>query len=382
MLLAVVLSVAAYGVLVREHLRKKLLVIYIVIFYAALIFWLTNLVGTVLQPLFPNFAPNMPKVYHPRNLVFYLLSYVTVLPAFVLFFRRNVSSFLREIEPERMKSEFRCATVSTVSFLVLMMSTHMLFSVYLYNFLLNSLLLFLVLNQAIMYWVIVTSAVTRTREQNATRVLQAQQLQYDRISADMERSARLRHDMRHHWNYLYSLTDDGDVSKIREYLSSLADQAGHLENQVFCKNITVNALLQYYVGRARDEGIECKVAASCGDLGIRPEELTVLIGNVMENALRSCKNMPSPFIHMAIGLFHGAFTLEVTNSCPGVKLVRGAESDPDGFYPAAAFQSTRDGGGRGMAALADLAALHSGSAQFKFDAAGTFTSRIVLYTNL
>lgn len=379
MLLVVVVSVAAYGVLVREHIMKKLLVIYIVIFYAALIFWLTNLVGSIWDPLFPRFPDDTLSVYLPKHLAFYLLSFVTILPLFVIFLRRYVSSFLREIEPQRLRREFRYATVSTVSFLILMMSAHTLFDIYPYNFLLNSLLLFLVLNQAILYWMIVTSAVNRSREETAHRALEAQKLQYDRISADMERSARMRHDMRHHWNYLYSLADEGNVGKLRDYLSALAEQTGHLENEVFCENTTVNALLQYYAGRARDEGVACRVTAGCGELNVRPEDLTVIIGNVMENALRSCQNVPDPFIDVAVALLHGAFTFEVTNSCPGVKLVKGFEPDPEGFFPAGAFQSTRDGGGRGMAAAADLARLYSGTALFKFDlAAKAFTSRVLL----
>ncbi len=379
MLLTVILSVAAYGVLVRENYMKKLLVIYIVIFYAALIFWLTNLVGTIWDPLFPDFAPGLLKVYLPKYIAFYLLSFVTVLPLFVIFLRRYVSSFLREIEPERMRREFRYATISTVAFLILMMSAHMLFNVYEYNFLLNSLLLFLVLNQAIMYWMMVISAVNRSREENALRALQAQQLQYDRIREDMERSARLRHDMRHHWNYLYSLADEGDVGGLREYLSALAEHTERVENQVFCKNRTVNALLQYYADRALDEGVTYRVTADCGEFNVRPEDLTVIIGNIMENALRSCRDVPDPFIDVAVAFLHGAFTFEVTNSCPGVKLAKGFTPDAEGFFPAGAFQSTRDGGGHGIASASDLARLHSGSALFKFDpAAKAFTSRVLL----
>ena len=274
MLLVVVVSVAAYGVLVREHIMKKLLVIYIIIFYAALIFWLTNLVGSIWDPLFPRFPDDTLSVYLPKHLAFYLLSYVTILPVFVIFLRRYVSSFLREIEPQRLKREFRYATISTVSFLILMMTAHTLFDIYPYNFLLNSLLLFLVLNQAILYWMIVTSAVNRSREETAHRALEAQKLQYDRISADMERTARLRHDMRHHWNYLYSLAEEGDLTKMRSYLSALAEQTGHLQNEVFCENPTVNALLQYYAERARSDGVTCTVAAQCGECdGKRPDLL-------------------------------------------------------------------------------------------------------------
>ncbi len=378
MLLTVVLSVVAYGVLVRENHMKKLLVIYIVIFYAALIFWLTNLVGTILDPFFPRFNGAL-TVYLPKHLAFYLLSYVTVLPVFVIFLRRYVSSFLREIEPERMRREFRCATISTIAFLILMMSAHMLFNVYEYNFLLNSILLFLVLNQAIMYWMIVTSAVNRSREENALRAVQAQKLQYDRICADMERAARLRHDMRHHWNYLYVLAQDGDLSGLKKYLAALTEQTGRRESEEFCENPTVNALLQYYVGLARDEKIACSVAARCGELDVLPEDLTVIIGNTLENAVASCRRAGGDAsIAVAAGVLHGAFTFEVSNTCSGVNLAAGFRNTGD-FLPAAAFLSTREGGGRGITGVAELAAKYLGSASFKFDSGTrTFTTRVIL----
>ncbi len=378
MLAAIALTVLAHSVIVRENIMKKLLVVYIIILYAALIYWLSNRFEKLMEPRFADWGGDIRAVYDPTYIMFYPASMATIFPVVFVFMRRSVASFLREIEPERMKREFHYASLSTAAFLALMMAADMTLDIY--EGLSNFIVLFLVLNQALLYWMIFTSAVNRSREENALRAVEAQKLQYDRISQDMERAARLRHDMRHHWNYLYSLVEDGDVDKLGEYLSSLAEQTGHLENEVFCEDATLNALLQYYAGRARDDGIEYTVAARCGEMNVRPEDLTVIIGNVMENALRACLKVSGERrIDVAVGLFHGAFTLEVTNSCPGARIAKGFEPDSEGFLPAGAFLSTRNGGGHGMAAVADLAGVYSGTALFKYDPeAGTFTARVIL----
>lgn len=382
MLITIAMASTAYGLLVREHYTKKLLVIYVVILYAAVVYWLANFLVVFVEPVFPNWAEGYMKVYTPANLGYYMGSWVTLFPLFIIFFRSHASGFLHEIEPERMAREFQYASVSTAGFLILMVFAHALKDVYRYDILGNGILLFLVLNQGLLYFMIFNSAVNRSREENALRAVEAQKLQYDRIQSDMERAARLRHDMRHHWNYLHSLAEEGDTDKLREYLSSLAQQTEHLENEVFCQDPTVNALLRYYADRARDDGVECNIAASCGVLNIKPQDLTVIIGNVMENALSSCAKFPGErVIDVAAGYFHGAFTLEVTNSCSGVKLARGFTPDSQGFLPAAAFQTTRSGGGHGLAAVSDLTKTYSGSTGFKFSKDNnTFTARVILPT--
>ncbi len=81
---------------------------------------------------------------------------------------------------------------------------------------------------------------------------------------------------------------------------------------------------------------------------------------------------------MSVGQFHGSFTLEVANSCPGARIARGFAPDAEGFLPAGAFLSTRNGG-HGMSSVADLAKSYSGSAMFKFDPEKMiFISRIIL----
>ena len=226
MLLVIVLMVAAYILWVRENVMKKLLVVYVVILYAALIYWLSNGFAVLMQPYFGNWSAGYLSVYGPSYLILYAITLVTLFPLVCLFMRRSVAAFLREIEPARMRREFHYATLSTAAFLALMMAADLIIGTRLGLGLGKFVILFLVLNQALLYWMIFTSAVNRSREENALRAVQAQKLQYDKISADMELAARMRHDMRHHWNYLYSLAEAGDLDGIRDYLSSLTTRAG------------------------------------------------------------------------------------------------------------------------------------------------------------
>lgn len=370
-LAAIVVIVAVYACLVREHLYKKLLVVYAVIYYAVLLYWLSNLVHTLPHP---SWYPELNTTYCVVHVLFYALSVFTIFPLAALFMRRGVTAFLREIDPGQVRREFFYATLSSIGFLALLFLLD-LAGAYTGN---AYIYLFLMFNQAMVYWLVFTGAVSRSREENARRVMDAQKLQYDRISADMERASRLRHDMRHHWNYLYSLTASGGVEQVRRYLSALAEQTEHRETEAFCENSTVNALLQYYIGRARDEGIACTVAAQCGDLAVSPEDLSVIIGNVLENAVSACQRAGGGSLDVKVGVLHGAFALEVINTCSGVRLARGYENTGD-FLPAAAFLSVRDGGGRGIASVSDLAQKYLGSAAFRYDGEKRlFTTQVIL----
>lgn len=373
-LAAIAVFVAAYSRLIREHIFKKLLVVYVVTYYAVLIYWLSNFVHTLVysSAIHWFWHPGLKSIYCLVFIVFYVFSCLTFFPLARLFMRRVVAAFLREIEPAQMKQEFRYATLSTTAFLALMILSNVLESFK------DVIYFFLMINQAMIYWLVFTGGVNRSREENARRTLEAQQFQYDRIAADMERAARLRHDMRHHWNYLYALTENGGVDKVRSYLSSLAEQTEHRENERFCENPTVNALLQYYIGRARDEGIACTVAAQCGELAVSPEDLSVITGNVLENAIIACRSAGGGSLDVKVGALHGAFALEVVNTCSGARLARGYENK-GGFLPAGAFLSTRDGGGKGLASVSDLAQKYLGSAAFQYDGEKhAFTTQVIL----
>lgn len=231
----------------------------------------------------------------------------------------------------------------------------------------------------IFYWTLFRESVRRKRDSDQQKALEIQQFQYEKITQEMEQTRRMRHDMRH---YLASLSDmlaQGKTGEMKDYLSEVTENTAKGGSEVYCRNVTVNGLLQYYVGLAESEGIRCEVQADCTDLTISPVDLTVLFGNVMENAIRACREFTeNRYILIQVAVMGGSLMVQVINPCKDIH-PSGRYRLDSGFLPAAAFCSARAGGGYGLRSMEHTAQKYDGNATFRFDETNkTFTTRIRL----
>lgn len=366
MLAAIVMILAAYVLIVREALMKKLTVFFIVLFYAVTTYLLVNAFKTIRARLDPSVPLYVLYPYTQGFLLWYVCATAILLPLMLGVVIRPLREYIERIEPRDMKREFFVVAVSTpvcfglMAYSGVVMGDGPLFPLFL------TLMLFLLLNQMLIYWLVFKESVRRARDNERRRAMEIQQLQYEKIVGDMESTRRMRHDLRHHYSFLNDMLDRGETERIREYLSKLIDT-------------TVNGLLQYYVGLARDEGIRCEVQAECAALSIEPEDLTVLFGNAMENAVNACRKYPGErWISVKIGVVQGSLAVEISNSCKEARLNRHFETN-DGFLPAEAFHSGGQGVGYGLGSIAHTAQKYGGSAAFRFNAEKeAFTARIRL----
>lgn len=125
-------------------------------------------------------------------------------------------------------------------------------------------------------------------KQNSEQNLQL--ANYSTIQEKIEEIRRVRHDIRHHANMIYSLAQDNNTDAIKEYISSY--NKSYLDDVVitFCDNYTANILFQHFHNRAKTYGINYSVRATLpDDLPFEKEELTVLFGNLLENAVDAAK---------------------------------------------------------------------------------------------
>ena len=379
MFAAILFVLAAYISLVRESLLKKLMVFFIVLFYAASEFVLVNVIHSFIYPGLPD---TTAYPYTPSFLLLYAASTALLLPLMLAVVIRPLKEYIRIIEPQNMKREFFSGSFSTFMYFVLMSYCDTLYGKTGFFYLDLPLLLFLTINQIFIYWLIFRECVRRERDNEKRRTMEIQQLQYEKIIDEMENTRRMHHDLHHHYNTLNDMLDRGKTDEMKAYLSDIINTTVYRDSEVYCKNITVGGLLQYYVGLARDEGIRCKVRAECGELGIEPVDLTVLFGNAMENAIDACKKCTkNRWICIQVGMIQDSFAVEISNSCSEVHLNRGYKTE-NGFLPAEAFSSGRADIGYGLQSIDHTAKKYDGSAGFRFDSdKETFTARIRLNTH-
>lgn len=380
MLAGMLLLLAAYIWLVREPVLKKLLTFAVVTFYGVTVFALVNMLG----PFFET--DNFTRYAYDKS---YLLLYAGVtavmLPLMLAVVIRPLGEYLQLIETKNMRWEFGIIIFTTLFYFALEYVCSTIYGnnngfggewgALQYQFLV---LLLMMLYQIAIYWLVFRESVRRKRDSERQRSLEIQKLQYEKIVGDMETTRRMRHDLRHHYNSLSEMLAAGKLDEMREYLSEVTASAMRM-NDVYCRNMAVNGLLQYYAGLARDEGIRCDIHADCEDLPVEPADLTVLFGNALENAVNACRKFPGDrWISVQVGTVQSSLAIEISNSCQGVRLDRRYQS-AEGFSPAEAFLSGRNGGGYGLRSISHTARKYGGSAQFRFNAEKRmFTTRIRL----
>lgn len=367
------LYIALYFWVIRTECIKKFLVLILMLFYAATQYLVVNLV----TPLFPGGV--LPDVYPPLTLAAYAVTTAVFLPFMALLMGRAVKEYMAEIESQNIRREFGMALLATMLYFILLVIYASRPDGMMADFwwwiipplLLSTLLLIL------FYWNLFRESVRRKRDSEMRKALEIQQLQYESITRDVELTRLLRHDMRHHLNHLANLLNENRAAEMQAYLETLTGQVEHRETATYCKNSTINALLQYYTGLASMKDIRCEVTASCGEIPVTPADLTVLIGNTMENAIRSCEKLGDKrWITVHIAVIGNSLMIQTENACGGVYHSR-KYREGDDFLTASAFVSDRDGGGHGLTSLEHTAGKYNGSASFRFDDnTKTFTTRI------
>ena len=130
----------------------------------------------------------------------------------------------------------------------------------------------------------------KLRDEN--KQLALQNLRYDELKKQMDVTRRARHDLRQHISVVYAMAQKNECEKIEEYLGTYLNHS-YLKNPiVYCGNFALNAVLVYYVQQAENADIKINIdIALPNEISIKDADLTVLFGNLIENAIDACENV-------------------------------------------------------------------------------------------
>lgn len=370
MLAAMALTLAVYFPLVREVPVKKVLVFFIALFYAVSQFWLVNAVW--------NFLPENQYwghgPYPALTTLLYAISAVVTLPVMLRCVLRPMGDFIREMEPKEMHREFATAILSTTGFIAALMVIYIFGPYPQYHYGTMLMELALIIEQILIYWLIFRESLRRKRDAEKQRALEIQKLQYDKISREMENTRRLRHDIRHHLNVLGALNAQGKREEITRYLKQFGAVADRLDDMKFSGDPVVDSVLGFYLTQAEELAVpvECDVSLA-GNTGVDGTDMTVLLGNCLENSLEALKAVAPEKRHLSLNLHleKAMILLRIRNSC--------AEQDDSGAPTGWKTFAEGEGGRRGvgLGSVSAIAEKYHGSALFERKG-GIFTTRIIL----
>lgn len=130
-------------------------------------------------------------------------------------------------------------------------------------------------------------------EQNRQMTRQlSMQMEYSRqIMQQAAEKRRFVHDMRQHLRAIQGMAVQTGQQDIIAYITSITQGASHAQTGIiFCNNIAVNALLQYYYGIAGKHGFAMDIKFDVPDnLPLTDVECCTILGNLLENAVEACQ---------------------------------------------------------------------------------------------
>lgn len=122
--------------------------------------------------------------------------------------------------------------------------------------------------------------------------LSAQKDFYESRLAHEDALRSLRHDMAGHLNTLAMLLLDDKTAEAKNYLDSVTKYQKEQTAKIFCKNPYMNAVLQNYAAKCKEQHIELVCQIGIGEYDLPVTELCLILNNALENALEASLTMP------------------------------------------------------------------------------------------
>lgn len=117
-----------------------------------------------------------------------------------------------------------------------------------------------------------------------------QEENYHQLADLMEENRERMHDMKHHIRALQTLTEEGDMEKIKGYLEHMAKAPARLEQMSWTDSRMLNVILNQKNDEAKKNGIQTRIQVSPEmRLPFDDFELCTVCGNLLDNAIEAAK---------------------------------------------------------------------------------------------
>lgn len=202
-----------------------------------------------------------------------------------------------------------------------------------------------------MFYIIVRSFVERQKTEIANQILSLQGAQYQQLLRTVEENSRIRHDFRHQMIVISELAMHNEYEKLKEYVGRYMDDV-QTEIKMYSYSAALNALVSYYESICRRRGIRSDFSISLPEkLTVSDQDLCVMLGNLLENAMDGVQDMEDPYISLKIRqTASNMLAVKVSNPYQGQVIKEGGH-----------YRSSKKGGfGQGLESVNMIAVKHDG----------------------
>ena len=212
----------------------------------------------------------------------------------------------------------------------------------------------------VIYYQIVMGALNASRTRERMRMLEMQESQFESQQQYMESFARTRHDFRQNILTMKNLYHEGNYEQLGQYIDEYYDALPVPETRHYCSNRALNALLNYYAGKAKENAIPISFRIDIPQkTSVSDVDLCTIIGNILENAVAASLEIPAEKRSLLLsGLVqNNRLYIVATNSFNGLVKER------NGKY----LSRRHSGSGIGLKSIRTSAEKYHGKAAFSHD---------------
>lgn len=125
----------------------------------------------------------------------------------------------------------------------------------------------------------------------------------------------LRHDFYRHINKLKLLSEENDIQSIKQYLNEMEDAVVIKKEYLKTGNEDVDSLLNYELSLADEFGAEIIYDVNLPEkLNISSFDVTIILGNLMDNAIEALKHSEKKLLTVSIRYNKGIIRIDIENS--------------------------------------------------------------------
>lgn len=188
--------------------------------------------------------------------------------------------------------------------------------------------------------------------------LSIHKLQYENLQQRINEARQARHDVHHHTHLIREYLRSGKLKELENYLDSYSASLPKIQPVIYCRHYATNALIGYFAQQASSLGIEMDVFVQLPEEIALPETtLSVVLGNLIENAMDACAEMTSgkKYISIRGKASMNSIFFEIVNTYSG-KLVQNEQ----GLYRSSKSKHR----GIGLESVAQIAKTYGGVLEF------------------
>lgn len=107
------------------------------------------------------------------------------------------------------------------------------------------------------------------------------------IRENQKQVSVMRHDLRHSYNLIYAMLENGNLAKAREHITTQKLLLEAANVQTFCKSQMINAALTIYLRRAEEAGVQVFSKINIPEkLETDESDFALLLSGILSNAIR------------------------------------------------------------------------------------------------